>query len=307
MRQGAQRSVQFAHPRLGPRVDRQHDAIDIGRHLVGQQVGGGAQHRHALNGPRAARHPVIENAQHIEIAPLQRLADQGLGVPGRPDQHDIRRQGARGPPASDQIAPADMQGVQGDQRQAGPDEIGRDLRRGSAQEPAGDQGHDRAGRDHSGDRSEVPRRALAACEPVAAQRSHHPQHGRRAEGERQDPRHLGMDQGARRRSPGAEQADSDDGQGVEGAEIVGREPRGVALTRIQPDLGAKRSAPRGAVGHRLGRRGDGRGGQGLEPGRVQAAGTRQGGVERMAADGFGHGARGEGVPAHHARPPSLSR
>ena len=256
---------------------------------MGQQVVRGAQHRHALDRLWRARQPVIEDPQHVQVAPLQRLADQGLGPPRRPDQHDVRRQRARCPPASDQVAPAHVQAVQADQHQPAPHQPGRPLRFGSEKEPARDQGRRRPGRDNPRHRGQMKRRLLAAGEPVAAQRPHQAQHRQGPESERRQPRRLGVQQRPRRRRPGAQQGDRRHRQHVEGPEIVRRQPRGVPLPGVQPDFGAERPAPgrpRGPCAATLPHGGGG--GQRLQSRHVETAG-RGGrvGVERKAVRGVG--------------------
>ena len=303
--QGPQPGVQIAHPRLGLGIDGQDDTVDIGRHPVGQQIVGRAQNRHALDGARAARQPVVENAQHVQITALQRLADQGLGMAGGPDQHDVGRQGPGRAPAPDDIAPAHMQGVEADQHQSGPDQPGRPLGRPALQDPAGQQGDDGPCRYDGGHRSEVQRGLLAADEPIAPQRSHQAQYGDGPQGERGDLRDRGVDQGAGRGGPGAQQAHGGHGQDVDGAEIVGGQARGVPLSGVAPYVRPERPTARGSPG--IGRGADGPGGQGLQGRGVTAGRPGPIGIKHLAAGGgVGHGARA-GVPRYHAHPLSLSR
>ena len=106
--QGLQLARQLPRARAGLRVDGQDDVIHVGRDPVCDQGLGVAQHRHADQAVRRPRQPVVEHAQHIDVAPFHGAADQGLSVAGRPDHDHIRPQHAPAAPAQNHAGPQRM-------------------------------------------------------------------------------------------------------------------------------------------------------------------------------------------------------
>uniref|UniRef100_A0A0N4Z3F3 LigA n=1 Tax=Parastrongyloides trichosuri TaxID=131310 RepID=A0A0N4Z3F3_PARTI len=107
--QDFQPARQGAHPRLGLGVDGQDDAVDIGRQSMVQQGVGAAQNRHSSQGVRRAGQAVVEDAQNVQVAPVQRLADQRFGVTGGADHDDVGRQVAAASPLGHQHPPDGVQ------------------------------------------------------------------------------------------------------------------------------------------------------------------------------------------------------
>ncbi|MNL19560.1 hypothetical protein D3C87_1407690 [compost metagenome] len=74
-----------------------------------QQGVGLAQHGYALDGVGRAGQTIVEHAQHVQVATLQRLLNQPLGIAGGADHDDIGRQNAASTPVGDQQAPGGVQ------------------------------------------------------------------------------------------------------------------------------------------------------------------------------------------------------
>ena len=146
-------------------------SVQVRQDAVGQQCLGVAEHRHPEHGQRRAVQPVVEDAQHVDVPPGDRLVDQLLGVRGRPDQHDVRGQPVQPPPPADQDQPAACAGPPGRRRPATVHQSApRTAGSGEPQHRGQAQHHQAAG---EGDRHHLGHLvgpALAPLEPVGAAR-----------------------------------------------------------------------------------------------------------------------------------------
>ena len=77
-----------------------------------QQGVGAAQNRYAGQGVGRAGQAVVEHAQNVQVAPVQRLADQRFGVTGGADHDDVGRQIASAAPLGHQHPPDGVQAGQ---------------------------------------------------------------------------------------------------------------------------------------------------------------------------------------------------